>query len=105
MRERDEPGPELARHLGELKTEKILELRDRDEYRDAVGESYDDRPWNELDGRAHPGRAEHDENDAGHQGAHEQPVDAMSRDDARDDHDERAGRPADLEARAAERRD
>ena len=43
--------------------------------------------------------------DAGHHRAHEQAVDAVGRDDAGDDDDERAGRAADLEARAAERRD
>ena len=54
---------------------------------------------------AQAGRAQDDEHDAGHHRAHEQAVDAVGRDDAGDDDDEGAGRPADLEPRAAERRD
>ena len=41
---------------------------------------------------------------AGHQRADEQAFDAVLRDDAGDDDDERAGRTADLQARAAEQR-
>ena len=52
-----------------------------------------------------PVSAQQHQQDAGHHRAHEQAVDAVLGDDAGDDHDERAGRPADLEARAAERRD
>ena len=52
-----------------------------------------------------PVTPEQDQDDAGHQRAHEQAVEAVGRDDARDDDDERAGRPADLHPRAAERRD
>ena len=46
-----------------------------------------------------------DQDDAGHHRAHEQAVDAVLGDDAGHDDDERAGRPADLHVRAAERRD
>ena len=46
-----------------------------------------------------------DEDDAGHHRAHEQAVDAVLGDDARDHDDERAGRSADLHVRSAERRD
>ena len=49
------------------------------------------------------GYAERDQHDAGHDRAHEQAVDAVLGDDAGDDDDERAGRAADLHARAAER--
>ena len=49
-----------------------------------------------------PVSAQSDEHDAGHQRAHEQAVDAVLGDDAGDDHDEGAGRPADL--RRASRR-
>ena len=41
----------------------------------------------------------------GQQGREDQAVDAVLRDGRRHQHDERAGRPADLEAAAAERRD
>ena len=52
-----------------------------------------------------PGDAEDDEENARHHRAHEQAVDAVLRDDPRDHDDESAGGPADLAARAAERRD
>ncbi len=49
-----------------------------------------------------PGDAEQDQHHAGHQGAHEQPVEAVGGDDAGHDHDECPGGSADLHARAAE---
>ena len=52
--------------------------------------------------RARPKPIEHH---AAHQRRDHQAVDAVLLDDAVDDHDERAGRPADLHPRAAERRD
>ena len=42
---------------------------------------------------------------ARHHRDHQQPGQAVLGDDAGDDHDERAGRPADLDARSAEQRD
>ena len=47
----------------------------------------------------------HDEEDAGHERRDDEPVEAVLLDDAVDDDDERAGRAADLDARAAERGD
>ena len=97
---------ELARHrLIERDPEEVLELRAGDDERDAVGEADDDRARDEPDGGAGAGEPHDDEHDAGHHRAHEQAVDAVLGDDARDDHDERAGRSADLHVRAAERRD
>ena len=52
-----------------------------------------------------PVSAEQDEHDAGHHRADEEAGDPVVGDDARDHHDEGAGRAADLHARAAERRD
>ena len=45
------------------------------------------------------------QDDAGHHRHHQQAGHAVRGDDARDDHDERPGRSADLDARAAEQRD
>src|SRR5205814_1807217 len=96
--------PEVARHRNR-EAEEIANLRARDEHRDPVREADDDRPRDELDRVPHARRAEYDEQRARHHRAHEQAVDAVVRDDAGHDDDERAGRPCDLEARAAERRD
>ena len=51
------------------------------------------------------GEAHHDEHDAGHGGAHQQSGNAELDDDAANKHHEGPGRPRDLAARAAERRD
>jgi len=56
----------------------------------------------ELDGGAQLGDAEHDQDEPRHDGGHDQPIDAELLDDPVDDHHERAGRAADLDARAAE---
>ena len=60
---------------------------------------------NKLDRRAELGDAEHDEYQASHNGRHDEAVDPVSLDDSVDDHDECAGRSADLDARSAESRD
>ena len=96
---------ELAGQLRRLQPEQVPDLRARDQDADAVGEADDDRPRDVLDRRAESGDAEQDQDHAGHQRAHEQPVEAVGRDDAGHDDDERAGRSADLDARAAERGD
>ena len=51
------------------------------------------------------GQPQQNEHDAGHQRAHEQPVDAVGRDDAGDHDHERAGGAADLRSGAAQCRD
>ena len=95
----------IARNFIQLQSEEVFDLRAGDQDRDAVGEADDDRPRNELDRRAHAGEAHDHQQDAGHHRAHEQAVDAVLGDDAGDHDDERAGRPADLRPRAAQRRD
>ena len=103
-RDGDHARPEVARHVG-AKPEKVFDLRARNQHADAVGKSNHDRSRNELHRGAHSGRAQHDEQDARHHGAHEQPVEAVGRHDARDDDHEGTGRAADLESRSAERGD
>ena len=95
----------LAWDLFDLQAEEVLDLGAGDQHGDAVRETDDDRTRNELDHRAHAGDAESDEQNAGDERAHEQPVDAILGDDAGDHDDERAGRPADLAARATKHRD
>ena len=52
-----------------------------------------------------PGHAEQNQDDAGHQRAHEQPVEAVDAHDPGDHDDERARRPTDLGAGATQRGD
>ena len=98
IRGQNSPGTGIASPKKSLSC--VLAMRTRD----AVGEPDDDRPRDELDRGAHAGRAEHDEDDAGHHRAHEQAVEAVGGDDAGDDDDERARRTADLKTGSAERR-
>jgi len=57
----------------------------------------------ELDRCTEPGQPQNDEDDAGHHRRNRQPLDAVFLHNAVDDHDEGAGRPADLHARTAQR--
>ena len=104
-RERDHARPELAGHDLQVEAEEVAQLGAGDEDGDAVREADDDRARDEADGDAHAGEPHDDQHDAGHHRAHEQAVDAVLRDDAGDDDDERAGRPGNLHARTAQRRD
>ncbi|MGC4084344.1 MAG: hypothetical protein QM736_20090 [Vicinamibacterales bacterium] len=65
----------------------------------------DDRLRDELHGGAEPCRSEHHQNHPGHHRRHEEAIDAVPGDDARDDNDEGTGRSANLEVGSAERRD
>ena len=56
-----------------------------------------------LHRRAHAGDSEDQQQHSRHHRAGEQSFEAVLGDDAGDDHDERAGRPADLRFRAAQR--
>ena len=94
--------PEFAGHFIDLQPEEIFYLGAGDQDCDAVGESDHDGTRNELDGRAHAGEAQNDQHHAGHHGAHEQAIDAVHGDDARDHDDEGAGGPADLGLRTAQ---
>src|SRR5260370_644018 len=68
----------------------------------AFGEPSDHGRGKILPRRANAGNAEKDEQTAGHNGAHEEAVDAVFGDNAGNDYDECAGRPADLRFGAAE---
>ena len=72
---------------------------------DARGEAGDHRKGNELDGGAQLGQAERDQQQARHDRGDGQSIHAVLLDDPIDDHDEGAGRAADLHPRAAQRRD
>jgi hypothetical protein len=96
---------ELARIARDVQTEKILDLRRCDQEGDAVGEPDDDRSRDEGHRVAEVRQSEHDQDDAGHHRHHQQTGEAEAGDDAGNDHDERAGRSRDLQARAAQQRD
>ena len=89
----------------DVEPEEVLDLREQDQHRDAVGEADDDRHGDEADEAAHARDAHGEQQNTGCDRADDEVGDAVLRDDTVHDHDVRAGRPADLHARAAEQRD
>ena len=96
---------EVGRHLADLQAEQVLQLRQRDQHRDAVGEADDDRHRDVAHQRAELEQPDHEQQHAGQRGRDQQVGQPVALDDAVDDDDEGAGRPADLHPRAAERGD
>ncbi len=96
---------EVRGHRAHLQAEQVLDLRREDDDRDPAREAGDDRVRDELDRAAEPGEAEDDQHAAREDRDDRQAVEAVPRDDAVDDDDEGARRPADLDAAAAEQRD
>src|SRR5581483_10742699 len=76
--------------------QEVANLRAGDKDGDSVGEANDHRTGEILDGRAEARDAEENEEDACHQSASEEPVDALLCDDASDDDNEGSGGAADL---------
>src|SRR6267154_1168619 len=81
------------------------QVKDFNQDGDTVGEADYNRPRNIFHRRSHAGESHHDENQSGHHGAHEQAIDAMSRDDSSNDDDEGSGRTTDLSCRSSKRGD
>ena len=99
------PLEEFARHVIDRQAEKVLDLRGGDQDRDAVREADRHGPGNVANRRAQAGQAHGEQHHTGHERAGQKPRHAELGHDAGDDHDECAGRPGDLAARAAERGD
>jgi hypothetical protein len=105
LAERDKPGQEVARLLArQRQAEQVVQLAGQDDDGDAGGEADRHRIGDEFHIGAEPEVTGRDQEDAGHQHRQDQPVDAVAVDGGGHDHDEGAGRAADLEAAAAERR-
>ena len=100
-----DPRQKLAGHSAGAQAEEIFDLRGSNQNCDAVGKPDDDHPRNEANGRAQAGQPHRQQNESGHQRDHRQAAHAEARHNARDDHHKCSGRPADLGARSAQRRD
>ncbi|CPQ89308.1 Uncharacterised protein [Bordetella pertussis] len=85
--------------------EEILPLAYPDDDADPGGEAHDDRRWDVLDDGPQPGRAQRQQDAAGHQGGQLQARHAMLGGDAGQDDDEGAGGAGNLYAAAAAQRD
>src|SRR2546428_834323 len=103
-RDRAPARQELGGH-GALEPEEILDLPREDDQGDTAREADGHGVGDELDRTAQPREAEAHQDDARHEGRHREPFHPVALDDCVDDHDEGARRPADLHARAPQRRD
>ena len=95
----------ISRHAVDRKPQKILQLRQDDQHRDAVGKADDDRHRNEAHQIAKPSQSHREQQYAGTHRRDQQVGETVLRDDSVNDHHEGAGRPADLHTRATERGD
>ena len=102
--ERDPLAEKLRRHGTHLQAKQVLDLARKDDHGDAAREADDHGVWNELDRASELREAHDDEEYARHQRRHRESVDAVLLDNAVDNHHKCAGRPSDLDARPAERR-
>ena len=96
---------QLARFMVQRQPEELLDLTGEDDDRDPGRETDRHRKGDELDEGAQaqePGCGQHQTRQKGRE---DQPIHSVQRDSAGDQHDEGAGRAADLEARAAEHGD
>ena len=99
-------GDDLAGLLAcDREPEQVLDLAGEDDDGDAGSEAHRHRIGNELDEGAQAQIARHHEKNAGHGRGQHDAIDAVPIDGRGDQHDEGAGRAADLEAAAAQRRD
>ena len=88
-----------------VRPEQRHDLAGEDDRGDAGGEADGHRIGDELEKVPSRSSAGQQQDHAREHGREDQPVDAVRGDGRRDQHDEGAGRPADLEAAAAQRRD
>ena len=87
-----------------MQSKEIFDLRTRDQHRNPVRESNDDRPRNKFHSGAQSGHAHDYQQHPRHHGAHKQTVYSVHGDNSGHDHDEGAGGPSDLRLRSTQRR-
>ena len=92
----------VSRHFGDLQTQKILELRQCDQHRNAVGKAHHDAHRHIAHKGTHFEKAEQEQQHTGAGGGNQQIGQAVLLDDAVNNNNEGAGRPADLHRRAAQ---
>src|SRR5580692_5589029 len=79
-------------NLINLESKEILDLSAGNDDGNAVRETHDYRARDELDRRAQTRRSQYQQQNASHHGAHEQPIDAVSRNNSKyDDHEGASG--------------
>jgi hypothetical protein len=87
----------MARHLGDIQAEEVLDLLQRDDHRDAIGEADHDRNRDEADQAAHPKGAHGEQQHAGRRGRDQQAGHSVSFDNAIQQGDKGARGPGNLD--------
>lgn len=95
---------EIRRYLRHLQPEEILDLPGKDDQRDAGREANGNGVRDVLDNGTEPHHPHYNEEEAGKQGRHGEPVVPVLLDNAVNDDDEGASRPTDLHAASTEYR-
>ncbi len=88
--------------LHRLQSEEFLPLPNENNHCDTRGESYDDRIRDKADDAAETGQPHQQQHDACHQRCHLQAFDAVLGGDSGKNHDERPGRPGNLQSATTE---
>gem|GEM_PF-4073336 len=102
--QRADDAEKVARHLGDAQAQKVLDLRQRHQHRDAVGKADDDGHRDEAHQRAQPQQPHQEQKNARHGRGDDEVAHAVALHDAIDDDDERPRRSANLHPAAAQRR-
>ena len=97
-------GKKVSWHLGNFQSQQIFHLRQRNQHGNAIGESHDDADRHITHQRSELEKPHQKQQDPGAGGGNQQIGDAVALNNAVDDHDESAGRPANLHRRAAQGR-
>ena len=96
-------GKKLAWHRACLQTEKVFDLRRRNQDRNSIREPDHHHARDKSDRGAQTGKSHCQQENSGHHRDHGQPAHPEARNDPRDNHYECARWSADLRARSAER--
>jgi hypothetical protein len=102
LAQRGDLAEEVGRHLVDTQAEEVLQLGQRDEHRDAVGEAGDDGDRDVAHQRAQAQGAHGQQQHAGTHRGQQQVGQPVALQDAVDNDDEGARRAADLDVGAAE---
>ena len=94
----------IGRHLRDLQAQQVLELRQRDQHRNAVGKTHHNADRHITHEGAQLEQPQEEKQYAGAGRGDQQIWQAVTFDDAVDDHDESAGRATNLHGRAAQQR-
>ena len=89
-------GEKVSRHFGYFQAQQILDLRQRNQHGNAIGESHNDADRHITHQRSELEQPQQKQQHPGASGGNQQIGDAVALNNAVNDHDESAGWPANL---------